>query len=62
MSTLGEFIHMGGYGVYVWSAYAIVAVVLIGNLIVPVLQARELKRRLARQIRFARRDARSKPA
>lgn len=26
-----EFFSMGGYGVYVWSSYAITAAVLIGN-------------------------------
>lgn len=25
-----EFLHMGGYGVYIWSSYALVAAVLIG--------------------------------
>ena len=25
-----EFFHMGGYAVYVWSSYGVVAVVLIG--------------------------------
>ena len=27
---MAEFFHMGGYAVYVWSAYGIVAAVLIG--------------------------------
>lgn len=27
---MAEFFHMGGYGVFVWSSYAVVAVVLIG--------------------------------
>ena len=31
MSALRDFLHMGGYGGYVWSAYAIAAVVLIAN-------------------------------
>lgn len=31
MSALREFLHMGGYGGYVWSAYAIAAIVLIAN-------------------------------
>jgi heme exporter protein D len=28
-----EFFHMGGYAVYVWSAYGVVAVVLIGLIV-----------------------------
>lgn len=27
---MNEFLQMGGYGTYVWSAYGVVAVVLIG--------------------------------
>lgn len=30
--TFANFISMGGYGLYVWSAYAIVAVILLANL------------------------------
>ena len=28
--NLGDFLHMGGYGVYVWPCYLLAAVVLIG--------------------------------
>ena len=31
MIEINEFIAMGGYGAYVWSAYGISAVVLAGN-------------------------------
>ena len=37
-----EFLNMGGYGVYVWPAYLIVAIVLIVNLIVPLRRHRKL--------------------
>ncbi len=50
-----EFLHMGGYGFYVWSAYGVAFVVLVANVIVPVLRARELRMRLARQARMERR-------
>ncbi|BCX88881.1 heme exporter protein D [Methylomarinovum tepidoasis] len=46
--TWQEFIHMGGYGAYVWSAYALTAVVLIWNLIVPLRRRREVLARLRR--------------
>jgi len=28
--SLSDFLHMGGYGAYVWSCYGLTAVVLIG--------------------------------
>jgi heme exporter protein D len=54
MSGLAEFLHMGGYAFYVWSAYAIVAVVLVANLIAPIRRERAVRRRLARRLRFDR--------
>ena len=38
--TLTEFINMGGYGTYVWSAYGITCLVLIINIVQPVLRER----------------------
>ena len=32
---MGEFLNMGGYGNYVWSAYGIALVVLVSNVVVP---------------------------
>ncbi len=52
MDALREFFHMGGYAFYVWSAYGVTFVVLIANVIVPLLRARELRARLARQARM----------
>lgn len=39
-----EFFNMGGYGFYVWSSFAITAVVLAINVIQPVLQHRRALR------------------
>lgn len=39
-----SFFHMGGYAFYVWSAYALAAAVLIGNLIAPLKRHRLLRR------------------
>ncbi|MCK5366741.1 MAG: heme exporter protein CcmD [Gammaproteobacteria bacterium] len=55
MDAVREFLHMGGYGFYVWSAYGVAFVVLVANVIVPMLRARELRTRLARQARMERR-------
>lgn len=44
MGTLREFIAMGGYGGFVWPAFGVVAVVLIGLLAVSVrgLKSKEM--------------------
>ena len=52
MDAVREFLHMGGYGFYVWSAYGVALIVLVANVIVPVLRARELRTRLARPARM----------
>lgn len=31
--NMGEFIHMGGYAAFVWPAYAVTLIVLIGNIV-----------------------------
>ncbi|ADE14030.1 heme exporter protein CcmD [Nitrosococcus halophilus Nc 4] len=46
MNILQEFFHMGGYALYVWTAYGIAAIVLVGN----IVQARIRQRRITRQI------------
>ena len=47
MNSLGEFLHMGGYGLYVWGAYGIAAVILAWNAIVPMQREKSLLRELA---------------
>jgi len=43
-----EFLNMGGYGLYVWPAYLIVAIVLILNLVVPLRRHRHLLSKMSR--------------
>ena len=43
-----EFLSMGGYGLYVWPAYLIVAIVLILNLVVPLRRHRRLLSKMSR--------------
>ena len=57
MTSMEEFLHMGGYAFYVWTSYGIAAVVLIANVIAPMFARRELERRLARQDRQTRRKS-----
>lgn len=46
--TLAEFIDLGGYGTYVWSSYAITAVLLLGLLVASLVRLRANRRILAR--------------
>ncbi len=48
MDSLREFLHMGGYAFYVWSAYAVCALMLYLNLWLPLRRERRLRRRLRR--------------
>ena len=41
-AIMTEFLNMGGYGLYVWPAYLIVAIVLILSLVVPLRRHRKL--------------------
>jgi heme exporter protein D len=45
--SLESFLYMGGYAVYVWPSYALTAVVLIANVILPVLQRKQLLRQIS---------------
>jgi len=55
--NLNEFFHMGGYGPYVWSSYAIALVVLLANIILPARQRRKLLADIARKARREERNA-----
>ena len=47
MSSWHEFITMGGYAVYVWPAFGIGFLVLLGHVIEPIYRRRRLLRQLA---------------
>lgn len=47
MNSFAEFILMGGYAFYVWTAYGIAFVVLLVNLIMPIVQRKQFLRELA---------------
>jgi heme exporter protein D len=42
--SLNEFLHMGGYGFYVWNAYGAVALLFLYNTFIPILRHRRLLR------------------
>ena len=43
-----EFFAMGGYATFVWSSYALTAVVLIANIVLPLRQRKLIIRRIKR--------------
>lgn len=48
---MSDFLHMGGYALFVWSSYLLVAVVLVANVIVPLRNHRRLLAEIARRVR-----------
>lgn len=44
MGGLEAFLHMGGYAAYIWPAYGVTAVVLIGLLALSVRSMRDAER------------------
>ena len=45
--TLSEFFYMGGYAFYVWTSYGLTLVVLLANIIIPIVQRKQLLRSLS---------------
>jgi heme exporter protein D len=55
---MAEFFHMGGYGTYVWAAYAVFIVVLFADALTPLWQRRSTLRGIAARLR---RESNRKP-
>lgn len=55
--SLSEFVAMGGYGAYVWSAYGIALAVLAWQLATPLLQRRQIIKQIRRRKRQEARRA-----
>ncbi|MCH7696467.1 MAG: heme exporter protein CcmD [Proteobacteria bacterium] len=49
MSQLTEFLHMGGYGLYVWSSYGLCLIVLLINVILPVRREKQIIKSLKKR-------------
>jgi heme exporter protein D len=45
--TLAEFFVMGGYAFYVWTSYGLTLLVLLVNIILPIVQRKQLLRSLS---------------
>jgi len=50
MATLQQFLAMGGYAFYVWTAYGVAAALLIINVVTAVVHDKQIKRRLQKQM------------
>lgn len=48
---MAEFFGMGGYGAYVWSAYAVFFIVLLADALLPLWQRRATLRELGARLR-----------
>ena len=44
---MSDFFHMGGHGVYIWSAYLIATVIVVGILVQTITTMRQRERQLA---------------
>jgi heme exporter protein D len=52
--SFAEFVHMGGYAFYVWSAYGLALLVLALNVTQPWRRRRQLLRDIAARLRDER--------
>ena len=49
--NMNEFLHMGGYAVFVWSSFGISALVLLLNVLFPIMRRKQLIRDVEGHIR-----------
>ena len=56
MMSWNEFFAMGDYGFYVWTSYALAALVLTINVVVPLLQRKAVRARLKEYYQLQRRS------
>jgi len=49
MTEIGEFLHMGGYALYVWSSYGLTLLVLCLNWVIPVIHEKKLISKISKQ-------------
>lgn len=49
-----NFIHMGGYGFYVWGSFGVTAVLIVGELVMLRMHARKALDQARRAVKFGR--------
>ena len=52
--SFSDFLHMGGYGKYVWNAYGVTALFIIVELVLVRKRRKEIEKRLLRLARMNR--------
>jgi len=52
-NSFSDFIHMGGYGLYVWGSFGMTALVMVVETCLALRQSRLVKQRLIRQIKLS---------
>ena len=50
-NSFGDFLHMGGYGLYVWGSFGVTALIMIAEPIVVARNRKNTISRLKRQLR-----------
>ncbi len=50
INSLLQFLNMGGFGVYVWSAYGVVIVILLLNFLLPWYRKKQYLKQLANHV------------
>ncbi len=56
MQAIQEFLNMGGYALYVWSAYGLSLIVLLLNVILPLRYEKQIFRTLAKREQRSKKD------
>ena len=46
MSTLNEFLSMGGYGAFVWPSYGVSAIILVSLIVLSIRHLKKIEREL----------------
>ena len=54
-NSFGDFLHMGGYGLYVWGSFGVTALIMI---VEPIVVARNRKNTISRLKRQLRAESR----
>ena len=53
---MSDFLHMGGYAAYVWSAYGISLAVLLVNVVLPLRRERQVRDRISKRLQRERQE------
>ena len=60
MSSITEFLHMGGYAFYVWMSYGLALVVLVMTFVMPMINRKNLIKELRMKYRQQERQNRER--